>query len=102
LYFVLFVFGFESEAQVSQCVSLLSFQSTADHPSERKKKIPGKKKTIWQALESASSKTHLRCSVDYYAQQWTGSLWVLFVWIHAFVGLLNSALIWFVQLADCN
>jgi hypothetical protein len=26
----------------------------------------------------------------------------LFVCIHGFVGLLNSALIWFVQLADCN
>jgi hypothetical protein len=26
----------------------------------------------------------------------------LFVWIHGFVGLLNSALIWFVQLAECN
>jgi hypothetical protein len=26
----------------------------------------------------------------------------LFVWIRGFVGLLNSALIWFVQLADCN
>jgi hypothetical protein len=26
----------------------------------------------------------------------------LFVWIHGFVGLLNSALIWFVQLADWN
>jgi hypothetical protein len=68
LYFVLFVFGFESEAQVSPFVS-----HGDDHPSERKKKIPGKEKTVWQALESASSKTHLQFSVDYYAQQWTGS-----------------------------
>ncbi len=69
---------------------------------EKEKKSPGKKKTVWQAFESASSKTHLQRSVDYYAQQWTGSWWVLFVWIHGFVRLLNSALIWFVQLADCN
>jgi predicted alpha/beta hydrolase len=67
-FLVLFVFGFESEAQVSQFVS-----HGDDHPSERKKKIPGKKKIVWQALESASSKTHLQFSVDYYAQQWTGS-----------------------------
>jgi flagellar biosynthesis component FlhA len=67
-FFFGFVFGFESEAQVSQFVS-----HGDDHPSERKKKIRGENKTVWQALESASSKTHLQCSVDYYAQQWTGS-----------------------------
>jgi hypothetical protein len=68
IFVCLFVFGFESEAQVSQFVS-----HGYDHRSESKKKIPGKKKTVWQALESASSKTHLQCSLDYYAQQWTGS-----------------------------
>jgi hypothetical protein len=52
---------------------LNSYHMVMTIPGERKKKIPGKKKTVWQALETASSKTHLQCSVDYYAQQWTGS-----------------------------
>jgi hypothetical protein len=41
-FFFCFVFGFESEAQVSQFVS-----HGDGHPSERKKKIPGKKKKLF-------------------------------------------------------
>jgi hypothetical protein len=42
VFFFFFVFRFESEAQVSQFVS-----HGDGHPSERKKKIPGKKKKLF-------------------------------------------------------
>jgi hypothetical protein len=45
IFVCLFVFGFESEAQVSQFVS-----HGDDHPSESKKKIPGKKKNCLAGL----------------------------------------------------
>jgi hypothetical protein len=52
---------------------LHSYHMVMTTPLRERKKSPEKKKTVWQALETASSKTHLQFSVDYYAQQWTGS-----------------------------